>query len=259
MTDPAKLKRVRIAVAAAAGAAVAVWGVTRLAGREFLYAGTVEVTEVDVSARVASVIRQVKVAEGEPVREGQELIALAGEDVRLAADLAEKNYRRAVELNRGGSLSDAEFDRAKYQREEAALKRRWCSVTAPMGGVVLSVYREAGELVGPGTRLLTLGNTAEAWVYIYVPQPVLARIGPGLAVEGSLPEVKGRRFPGRIAHIRDEAEFTPRNVQTREERTRLVYGVKVVFPNPDGILKPGMTIEVLIPEKQPPEKRVPAE
>ena len=49
-----------------------------------------------------------------------------------------------------------------------------------------------------------------------------------------MPEIKGRIFKGRIAHIRDEAEFTPRNVQTRDERSRLVYGVKTAFPNPDG-------------------------
>jgi len=67
-------------------------------------------------------------------------------------------------------------------------------------------------------------------------------------VEGLLPEMPGKRFPGRIALLRDEAEFTPKNVQTRSERTRLVYGVKLVFPNPDGILKPGMTIEVKWPD-----------
>jgi HlyD family secretion protein len=59
-----------------------------------------------------------------------------------------------------------------------------------------------------------------------------------------------KKFPGTIALIRDEAEFTPKNVQTRSERTRLVYGVKLVFPNPEGILKPGMTIEVKLPEKK---------
>jgi HlyD family secretion protein len=57
----------------------------------------------------------------------------------------------------------------------------------------------------------------------------------------------GRVFPGKVAHLREEAEFTPKNVQTQEERSRLVYGVKIHFDNPDGILKPGMTIECVLP------------
>ena len=69
-----------------------------------------------------------------------------------------------------------------------------------------------------------------------------------MAVTGILPEVRGRVLKGTVARIREEAEFTPKNVQTREERTRLVYGVKIAFPNPDGLLKPGMTIEVRLPK-----------
>ncbi len=65
-----------------------------------------------------------------------------------------------------------------------------------------------------------------------------------------LPEMPGRFFPGRIAMIRKEAEFTPKNVQTRNERARLVYGVKILFPNPEETLKPGMTIEVKLTETQ---------
>ena len=63
-----------------------------------------------------------------------------------------------------------------------------------------------------------------------------------------LPELGMKRFEGKSTHIRDEAEFTPKNVQTRDERARLVYAVKVSFPNTDRALKPGMTIEVRLPE-----------
>ena len=58
----------------------------------------------------------------------------------------------------------------------------------------------------------------------------------------------GRTYPGQVAFIASEAEFTPKNVQTRKERTRLVFAVKVSFPNPDGTLKPGMTLEVELPQ-----------
>ncbi len=242
-----RAKRLRIAAAAIVAAAligVALW---HLLGGEFLYAGTVEVTEIDISARVSSVIERLHVSEGEEIKAGQSLIKLACEDIRLAADLAKSDYERARKLAKGGSLSQADFDRAKYRHQDASLKQEWCDVRAPCKCVVLSIYREAGELVGPGTKLMTLGDLSEIWAYIYVPQPLLAKIRLGQEVEGMLPELKGRIFKGTIAHIRDEAEFTPRNVQTRDERSRLVFGVKTAFPNPEGILKPGMTIEVRLP------------
>ena len=183
-----EVKAKRLKWAAAGLAAVLVLGAAfwHFLGREFLYAGTVEVTEVDISARVSSVIERLDVREGEQVEAEQSLLKLACEDIRLAADLAKSNYERARQLAKGGSLSQADFDRAKYQHEDAALKRAWCDVRAPGKGVVLSIYREAGELVGPGTKLMTLGDLSEAWAYIYVAQPVMARIKLGQEVEGIL-------------------------------------------------------------------------
>lgn len=242
-----KTKRLRLAAAAILAVSILSFALWHFLGREFLYAGTIEVTEVDVSARVSSVIERVEVREGQQVEAGQSLLKLACEDIRLAADLAKSNYDRARQLAKQGSLSQADFDRAKYQYEDAVLRKAWCDVAAPGKGTVLSIYREAGELVGPGTKLLTLGDLSEAWAYIYVGQALLASLKLGQEVEGVLPEMPGRTFKGRIAHIRDEAEFTPRNVQTRDERSRLVYGIKTAFSNPDGILKPGMTIEVRLP------------
>jgi HlyD family secretion protein len=99
-----------------------------------------------------------------------------------------------------------------------------------------------------GTRLFTVANLDSVWAYIYIPQPLLARIKLGMTVEGALPELKGRAFPGTVLKTSEEAEFTPKNVQTREERTRLVFGIKVGFPNTDHVLKPGMPIEIRLPE-----------
>jgi HlyD family secretion protein len=241
------IKRIRIAggVIAALLIVLVLW---RALVGEFLYAGTVEATEVDISSRVSSVIAALEVKEGDSVRRGAVLVRLACEDVRLAAGLAEANWKRARNLYESGSMPQAEYDRIRYQRDDASVRESWCEITSPLPGVVLDTYHEPGELVGPGTRLMTLADLSEVWCYVYVPQPMLARIKPGMAVTGFLPEVKGKKLPGRVARIREEAEFTPKNVQTREERTRLVYGVKIAFPNPDGLLKPGMTVEVRLPK-----------
>ena len=236
-------KRLRIAIPAAAVllAGLAWWWFSR---SPFLYAGTVEADEVDLSPGVAARIQAVDVKEGGRVRKGQVLVRLAGEDIRLAADQAESEYQRARSLYEAGSLPQAQFDRTKYQRDEAAVRRAWCTITAPSDGTVLSTYHLPGEWVRPGMNLLTLADLEEVYAYVYVPAPLLVHLALGQPVTGRLAELGGRAFPGWIAHIREEAEFTPKNVQTRNERERLVFGVKTRFDNRDGVLKPGMTIEV---------------
>ncbi|MCB4756555.1 MAG: efflux RND transporter periplasmic adaptor subunit [Elusimicrobia bacterium] len=215
---------------------------------DFLYAGTVEATEVDLSARVSSQIASYEVREGDVASRGQLLVQLSCEDIKINADLAEKDYQRAVRLHNSGSISDEAYDQRRFKRDDALLRQGWCTIAAPSSGTILNTYFEAGEYVTPGTKLLTLADLREVWAYVYVAQPVVAKLSLDLPIEGRLPEMKNKRFKGRITHINQEAEFTPKNVQTREERTRLVYGIKVTFPNPDGILKPGMTIEVKLPD-----------
>ncbi len=217
-------------------------------GGEFRYAGTVEATETDLSARISGVIERYGAREGEPVKKGQVIAALDCADLKLAAGIAEADFKRADELFKGGSVSRENYDRLKYRRDDSALKVDWCSVKSPVDGRLLYAYKEKGELVAPGAKLATVADLSEVWAYIYVPHDLLARLSTGMEVKGYLPEAGDRAFPGRISVIYSEAEFTPKNVQTRKERTRLVFAVKVSFPNPDETLKPGMTIEVELPE-----------
>ena len=216
--------------------------------REFLYAGTVEATEVDISSRLNSTIAAFDAQEGRQVRVGEPMVRLTCEDEKLAAAITESDYKRAQDLRHSGVMPQENYDRFKNKRDEAALRLDWCAIKAPMDAVVLATYHEANELVSPGTKLLTLADLREVWAIVYVPGPLLAKLSLDMPVEALLPEMKGRVFKGRISHINDEAEFTPKNVQTREERTRLVFGVKVKFPNLDGVLKPGMTVEVRLPK-----------
>ncbi|OGR56613.1 MAG: hypothetical protein A2X36_11020 [Elusimicrobia bacterium GWA2_69_24] len=202
---------------------------------------------MDLSARVSSVIGSFDAKEGASVKKGETLLTLSCEDLKLAAEIAKKDYDRAAQLRHNGSIPIEAYDRALYKRDDAALRVDWCRVQAPLDGVVLSTYREAGELVNPGTKLLTLADLREVWAVVYVPQPLLSRLHLGLEVAALVSEAPDRTFVGRISHINDEAEFTPKNVQTRAERTRLVFGVKLVFPNADGALKPGMTVEARLP------------
>ena len=216
--------------------------------RDFRYAGTIEATETDLSARISGVIKTYGAGEGDAVKKGAVIAALDCDDLRLASGIAADDFSRAEELYKGGSLSRENYDRLKYKRDDAALRVDWCTVKSPVDGRMLYKFRENGELVAPGTKLATVADLAEVWAYIYVPHDMLAKLKLGMEVNGYLPEAGDKAFPGRISVIYSEAEFTPKNVQTRKERTRLVFSVKVSFPNQGETLKPGMTIEVKLPE-----------
>ncbi len=218
--------------------------------RPFRYAGTLEATKVDLSARLAAAIDEVRVREGDRVKQGDTLVVLGCEDYKIAARLARENYARDVQLAKIGSVSQEKLDQARNQKEDAETRLRWCTITSPIDGKVLSRYHEPGEWMLPGTKILTVANVRDIWAYIYVPQPLVAKLAPGMKLAGFLPELGDRMFEGVILKINDEAEFTPKNVQTRAERERLVFGVKIGFhdANGDEILKPGMTIEVALPK-----------
>jgi HlyD family secretion protein len=216
---------------------------------EFRYAGTLEATKVDLSAQLSSSIKAVRVQEGDHVAESQELVSLACEDVKVAADLARINFERTKGLFEAGTSSQDAMDQVRSRKDDADVRIGWCSVRSPIHGTVLSRYHEPGEWVNPGTKLLTLANVRDIWAYIYVPQPTVSKLKPGMKLKGYLPELNNQEFEGTIIKINEEAEFTPKNVQTQSERTRLVFGVKVSFlgSNEQEILKPGMTIEVKLP------------
>jgi len=237
----------KIIIAALVVAAAALGWKLRSA-KDFRYAGTIEATEVDISARISGVIQDYRVKEGDSIAKNSLIAALDCDDARLAADIARKDYDRADELLKTGSLSRENYDRLKYRRDDAALRAGWCRITAPEAGRVLYKYHEAGELISPGAKLVTMADLSEVYAWVYIPHDLIAKLSTSMEVPGYLPELGGRQFSGKIAVINEEAEFTPKNVQTRAERTRLVFGVKVIFKNPEGALKPGMTIEVKLPD-----------
>ena len=217
----------------------------------FRYAGTLEATKVDIYSQVPSAITTVDVYEGDHVEQNQKLLQLACPDIRVADDLATINFNRNQRLFHTGTASQETLDQMKNRKDDADVRLGWCQISSPLHGTVLNRYHEPGEWVNVGTKLFTLANIRDIWAYIYVAQPDVWQLKPGMKLEGHLPEMHDRVFTGTILKINDEAEFTPKNVQTRSERERLVFGVKVSFlgSNEEEILKPGMTIEIVLPRK----------
>ncbi len=211
--------------------------------QKFVYAGTLETTKVIISSKVASDIVKLPVHEGDEIKKNQLLVEMSCDAYKVLAPQINNDYERALGLIQKGHISQAEFDVLETRKKDNDLKLGWCQVKSPIDGIVITKFREEGEVVGAGTTLLSVSNPREIWAYFYVPHDELYRLTIGQKVIGRLPEAEGKTFTGRILKISEEAEFTPKNVQTREERTRLVYGVKVQFDNPDLILKSGMTME----------------
>src|SRR3989339_704039 len=213
----------------------------------FYYAGTLEATKIDISSRLVSVISKNNYQEGSTITKGDTLMSLACEDHHLAQKIAAQNFIRAARLYKQGSQSEESYDQIKNRKEEADLRLSWCTIVSPISGTILNKYHEEGEMVNVGTKLFTLANLkADLYATIYIPQELIFQIKIGQKLSGYLPEMNMRKFDGIVAKVAEEAEFTPKNVQTREERTRLVFAVDISFQNPEEILKPGMTIEVKI-------------
>src|SRR5256886_2922691 len=119
-------------------------------------------------------------------------------------------------------------------------------LVSPLTGLVLRKAMEVGETATPGAPILTLMDPNDLWLRAYVSETDLGRIRLGQAATLSVDAFPGRRFAGVIREIASEAEFTPKNVQTKKERVNLVYRVKIAVANAGGALKPGMPADAQI-------------
>jgi len=117
-------------------------------------------------------------------------------------------------------------------------------ITSPIDGILLTRNLEVGETVSPGSTVMTIGQLREVELVVYIPEDRYGEINLGEKVEVRVDSFPGEIFNGTIAYISDQAEFTPRNVQTVEGRRATVYAVKLSVPNPDLKLKPGMPADV---------------
>ncbi|HTZ18580.1 MAG TPA: efflux RND transporter periplasmic adaptor subunit [Dissulfurispiraceae bacterium] len=117
---------------------------------------------------------------------------------------------------------------------------------APVSGVVLKKNVELGEVVQPGTPIFTIGEIEDPWVKVYVKEDKLALVKLGQRATVSVDSYPGKTYEGHVSYISSQAEFTPKTVQTQEERVKLVFGIKVKVKNINRELKPGMPADVKI-------------
>jgi len=173
---------------------------------------------------------QLAVVEAQHVQAAEQLLALerGTRTERIAAATAQLHQAEAVMEQIDAVLASA-----------VAL--------SPWPGIVTTRHREPGETVAPGTPVITVLNPDDRWVRVYIGEADLVRLSLGQRVAIIADGLPDMRFAGSVSHIAEQAEFTPRNVQTPEERSRLVYAVKVrVLEDAELRLKTGMPVDVRI-------------
>ena len=154
-------------------------------------------------------------------------------------------------VKNGPRREDIDQARARLDAAEQALalaqtQLGYATLTSAQPGVVLSKNVEPGDFVAPGTPVVTLGDLREVYLRAYVDETDLGRVKVGQKAEVTTDSYPGKRYDGSITFIAQEAEFTPKTVQTAEERVKLVYRIKVTVPNPSMDLKPGMPADGVI-------------
>ena len=170
------------------------------------------------------------------VAEGQYWIADAGIAVAqaqlndLVAGPTEQEIAVAEETLR---LAEAQADVLRTQKCKFAL-------TSPVDGVVLNQALRAGEVAAAAATILTIADLSQATLIVYVPVNRIGQVRLGQQVQVTVDSFPDRTFSGRVTHVGDKPEFTPRNVATKEERLNTFYAVEISLPNADGLLKPGM-------------------
>jgi len=158
---------------------------------------------------------------------------------------------KAAETNSQNAKTSLQALRAKEQQVQVQLALmesllRDAHIVSPISGTVLEKYVEQGENVRLGSPVVNLANLQSMWIKIYLSEAELGKVKLGSNADLSISAFPERSFPGKITWIAAKAEFTPKNVQTKEARADLVYGVKVMVENPEGVLKIGMPADVVV-------------
>lgn len=236
--------------------------------------GNVDIRQVDLGFRVFGRVNTLYLEEGDPVEPGQlvaELdpqqyiddLARAQKQLLVAESELENAklvYERRIGLVAKGSISQEELDDALYKRDSleatvaenrANIKRLELNIAdthlhSLSKGSILSRVREPGSVVNAGEPIFVISIDSPLWVRAYVTEPNLGKISPGMKARIYTDTKTNPIYNGHIGFISPVAEFTPKNVETTDLRTELVYRLRVVVNDPDKGLRQGMPVTVVL-------------
>jgi len=167
---------------------------------------------------------------------------------RAAVNQAEAAYRLVKSGPREETIEQAtaQVNIAKEALKQAKQQLEYTRLYAPFDGVVLSKAAEQGEYLNPGSPVVTIGSLDKVWLRAYINETDLSRVSLGTKVDVTTDTYPDKVYMGSISFISSEAEFTPKSVQTQDERVKLMYLVKIELDNPNYELKPGMPADCII-------------
>jgi HlyD family secretion protein len=259
--------------------AAGVYGLFRTARDHapLVLSGVVEVTETRIGFKIPGRVLSLLSDEGRTVAKGDKIAVLdsaeyeslfmqykAGvSNAEAQMEKAKKDFERYGPLYKSGVITAQQMEsaktafdvaRAQLELSRAALRTadvrlKDTAIHASLAGTVIGKHVEEGETVSAGVPVFTIGDLEHPWIKVYVKENRLGLVSLGQKVDVTTDSYPGKTYEGTIVFISSEAEFTPKNVQTQEERVKLVFGIKVKVENVNNELKPGMPADVKIPLK----------
>jgi HlyD family secretion protein len=245
-------------------------------GNAIRVSGNIEATETRLSFQVAGKINQLFVDEGDYIKKGRVLAVLDSnelsdikeqtqanlEQAQSDYNMREKDYGRYSELLKNDAVSvqekeiaqnnfevaKAKLNAAKKALELASIRLNYASLTSPVEGFVIVKSAEAGEVVQAGSPVFTVADMNDIWLTAYIKETDLGRVYLNQDVDVKTDSYPDKVYKGKISFISEESEFTPKYIQTTEERVKLVYRIKIDVNNPNYELKPGMPADGYIRE-----------
>jgi len=161
---------------------------------------------------------------------------------------AQENYNKVKKIFRQEEIEQAKANLNKATAGVELLKKniRDCYVISPIKGFIVKTFVERGESVSPMSSLFKVSDLDEVELVVYVSEEELGYVKLGQKADVTIDTYKDKSYEGKVTYISSEAEFTPKNIQTKDERTKLVFAVKITIPNKDYDLKSGMPADAVI-------------
>ena len=198
--------------------------------KKMTFSGTMEMTEHVLGIKAAGRLATLDVKEGDTVQKGQLLASFDRYEQN------KKDYARTAELYKNGGADQQSLENARLSMEDQ-------EVVSPLNGIVLVKSAETGEVIPAGGGVVVIGDPADEWVKIFVSEDLMHQLSINqtavISIDGS-----DKKYKGHVSFIADKAEFTPRNVQTPEERVTQTFAVKIAVDDADENLHAGVAADV---------------
>jgi HlyD family secretion protein len=229
---------------------------TGTAAADSAFTGTVEAQEYQVAPALAGRVTAVRVVEGAVVTKDQELLRVDRAAFNLQLSQAKQGVTAAkaaytnAKNDDDSTKADIAAAKARLKQAEAAVELArvqlgYTIIGAPHGGTVVSITTNVGQNAAPARAVMTITDPNDLYVRMFVPETEIGKVKIGQSARLTT-DSGTQAYSGTVSFIASESEFTPNNVQTKDQRVKLVYEVRVRTTDPSGVLKAGMPVDVTL-------------